>query len=342
MSWCEKKSSGRSSPSAAPAGAHERQRRLGRLAHHLAELPGDRQPAAARHGLRLDEEDLAAGAGDGQPGGDARLAGAALDLVVDALGPQDLADLVGPHHDRRVVALGHPAGDPARDGGEPPLELAHPGLAGVLGDHGADAVVGDLEEPLRQPGRLDLARQQVAAGDVELLLLGVAGEADDLHPVEERPGDRLQDVRGRDEEDLGEVERQVEVVVPERVVLGRVEHLEHRRGGVAAVVGAHLVDLVDHHHRVHRAGVADRADDHARASPRRRCAGGRGSRPRRAPRPPRCGRTRAPAPGRSTGPARSCPRPGGPTKARIDPAASRLSRATASCSMMRSFTFSMS
>ena len=61
-----------------------------------------------------------------------------------------------------------------------------------------------------------------------------------------------------------QVERQVEVVVAERVVLRRVEHLEHRRGGVAAEVGAHLVDLVDHHHRVHRAGVADRPHDHAR------------------------------------------------------------------------------
>ncbi len=36
------------------------------------------------------------------------------------------------------------------------------------------------------------------------------------------------------------------------------------------------------------------------------------------------------------------PTPGGPTKHRIGPAASCFSRATASCSMMRSFTFSMS
>ena len=40
----------------------------------------------------------------------------------------------------------------------------------------------------------------------------------------------------------------VEVVVAEGRVLLRVEHLEHRRRRVAAVVGAHLVDLVDHEH----------------------------------------------------------------------------------------------
>ena len=62
---------------------------------------------------------------------------------------------------------------------------------------------------------------------------------------------------------LREVERQVEVVVAERRVLLRVEHLEHRRRGVAAEVGAHLVDLVEHEHRVGRAGVAQRADDRA-------------------------------------------------------------------------------
>ena len=45
---------------------------------------------------------------------------------------------------------------------------------------------------------------------------------------------------------------EVEVVVAEAVVLRRVEDLEHRAGGVAAEVGAHLVDLVDHEHRVAR------------------------------------------------------------------------------------------
>jgi hypothetical protein len=61
-----------------------------------------------------------------------------------------------------------------------------------------------------------------------------------------------------------EVDRDVEVVVAEGRVLLGVEHLEHRAGGVAAKVGAHLVDLVDHQDRVVRAGVAQRAHDRAR------------------------------------------------------------------------------
>ena len=78
------------------------------------------------------------------------------------------------------------------------------------------------------------------------------------------PGDRVGEVRGGDEDDLGEVELHVEVVVAERVVLRRIEHLEQRRGGVAAPVGADLVDLVEHDHGVHRPGVAQRADEPAR------------------------------------------------------------------------------
>ena len=57
---------------------------------------------------------------------------------------------------------------------------------------------------------------------------------------------------------------EVEVVVAEGVVLRRVEDLEHRARRVAAEVGAHLVDLVDHEHGVARAGVAQGADDRPR------------------------------------------------------------------------------
>ena len=105
---------------------------------------------------------------------------------------------------------------------------------------------------------------QVAAGDVALLLERVAGQFDRLHPVQQRPRDRVEHVGGGDEDDVGEVELEVEVVVAEGVVLGRVEHLEHRRGGVAAEVGAHLVDLVDHEDGVAGAGVAQGADDRPR------------------------------------------------------------------------------
>ena len=62
----------------------------------------------------------------------------------------------------------------------------------------------------------------------------------------------------------GEIELEIEVVVAERVVLRRIEHLEQRRGRIAAPVGADLVDLVEQDHRVHRPGVAQGPDEPAR------------------------------------------------------------------------------
>ena len=50
-------------------------------------------------------------------------------------------------------------------------------------------------------------------------------------------------------------------MVAERRVLLGVEHLEHRARGIAAPVGAHLVDLVDQEDGILRLGVAQRADD---------------------------------------------------------------------------------
>ena len=55
-----------------------------------------------------------------------------------------------------------------------------------------------------------------------------------------------------------------EIIVAERVVLLRIQNLEQRRARVALNAGAEFVDLVEHHHAVARAGLADRLDDVAR------------------------------------------------------------------------------
>src|SRR5215211_2783799 len=107
---------------------------------------------------------------------------------------------------------------------------------------------------------LELLRYEIALGDAELLLLGVARETNDLHAVQERRRDRLELVPRADEEDPRKVEGQVEIVVAEARVLRGVEYLEHGARRVASPVRAHLVDLVDHEDRVLRPGIAETAD----------------------------------------------------------------------------------
>ena len=47
------------------------------------------------------------------------------------------------------------------------------------------------------------------------------------------------------------------------MVLARVEHFEQRAGGIAAKIGAELVDFVEHDHWIARAGAAEFLDDAA-------------------------------------------------------------------------------
>ena len=86
-------------------------------------------------------------------------------------------------------------------------------------------------------------------GYLELLRVDVARQLDYLHAIDEGRRDRVQSVGRADEEDVGQVEGQVEVVVAEAEVLLRIEGLQQRARGIALVRDAHLVDLVDHEYR---------------------------------------------------------------------------------------------
>ena len=67
------------------------------------------------------------------------------------------------------------------------LEVAHSRFARVVADDRAQRFVADLALLGRDAGRGELARQQVAARDLELFLGRVAGQLDDLHAVAQRP-----------------------------------------------------------------------------------------------------------------------------------------------------------
>ena len=97
-----------SDPELLPVRTHVGQGDLGRLLHHVAQLPGQREPGLAvaialRHGGGLDEQDVAAGARDGEPGGHARH-GCAVGRLEPELLPAEVGSNVGgiDHHGRRL------------------------------------------------------------------------------------------------------------------------------------------------------------------------------------------------------------------------------------------------
>ena len=122
---------------------------------------------------------------------------------------------------------------------------------------------------------------------------------------------RVEHVGGGDEQHLGQVERHVEVVVAERVVLfrDRAPRAAPRPGSPRKSAPSLSISSSM------KTGLFDSARRRpwmiCRAARRCRCAGGRGSRPRRACRPARPARTCARSPWRSIAPATSCRRPAG-------------------------------
>ena len=142
------------------------------------------------HRGRLDEQDLAADRRPGQPGRHAGLLGAAPLLGEEARAcraalARACAEIVT---FACRLALGDLASDLAADRADLALQVSHPGLARVLVGDRPKRRVAERDLASREPVLLDLAGDQVALGDVDLLVERVAGEVDHLHPVLKRPG----------------------------------------------------------------------------------------------------------------------------------------------------------
>ena len=151
----------------------------------------------------------------------------------------------------------------AADLGDLAFQRAHAGLAGVEAQDVADHRLGDLQLALFQAIVADLLGQQVALGNGDLLVLGVAGQADDLHPVQQRRRD-VERVGGGHEHHVRQVVIDLHIVVGEGVVLLGVEHLQQRGRGVTPVVAVDLVDLVQQEQRVAHAHLGQVLQDLAR------------------------------------------------------------------------------
>ena len=108
--------------------------------------------------------------------------------------------------------------------------------------------------------RRHLLGDQVTLGDLDLLILGVAGDADDLHAVHQRLR-HAQAVGRGDEHHVRKIEIHLQIMVVEGGVLLGVQHFQQRRGRIAAIVGAQLVDLVQQEQRIGGLRLLHRLDD---------------------------------------------------------------------------------
>ena len=238
-------------------------RRLRALPHRLAEEPGEGQAPFAGHSGRFNEQNFAAGRRPGEAGGHAGDARAVGRLAEIAGRPQQFGDHRQSDGHELLPPFRVLTRDLAADRRDLSLKVAQAGFAGVVGDHFLDRAGADDQVFRGQAVGVKLLGDDVFLGDQRLLFFAVAGKMQDLHPVEQGGGDRLQDVGGRDEHDLREVEIDIQIIVPEGGILLGVKHFQERRGGVSAKVAAELVHLVEHEHGIVRPGFANPLDDPA-------------------------------------------------------------------------------
>ena len=114
-----------------------------------------------------------------------------------------LGDIAACDLDRRGRGAGFELGRHLAE--QPPdftFEVANAGFPGVLGDDAPNGILANGHLSGAEPVALQLAAQQVIAGDGELFLFRVAVQPDDLHPVEQGTGDGISDVSRRDEQHL--------------------------------------------------------------------------------------------------------------------------------------------
>ena len=84
-----------------------------------------------------------------------------------------------------------------------------------------------------------------------------------FHAVAKRRRNAFEHVAGRDEHDVREIERDVQVMVAEREVLFRIQDFEKRRDGIAAEIATEFVDLVENEDRIVGTGLFHALDDAA-------------------------------------------------------------------------------
>src|SRR5687767_1893924 len=163
----------------------EREGRLGRFLHHLAELAREHQLALASCLYGLDEQDVASDGGPGEPGHGADLVLFQGAFAENARHAEVFADIFGRDADRFEFRFqfsllpGHLAADLSYLA----LEVPQAGFLGVLADDLRYGLSVETYVVLSEAVFFDLLRDEAPFSDLKLFFFGVAGQRNDLHPV---------------------------------------------------------------------------------------------------------------------------------------------------------------
>ena len=95
-------------------------------------------------------------------------------------------------------------------------------------------------------------------------MVEIAGDAQNFHPIAQWLWDTSEGIGSRDEQHLGQVVVDLEIIVVEGGVLFWIEHLQQRCCWIATKILAELIDFVEQNHRIDHFGAPHRLDDSSR------------------------------------------------------------------------------
>src|SRR6185437_13577932 len=168
---------------------------LRRFLHHVAELPGEGEPALALHQRGFGGEHLPAHFGPRESNGQPHFVLFFRPKVAVFDDAEIFADVRRRDFRGDALAIGnHLARDLAAHVGDLTVEVAYAGLVRVMADDVRHAFIGEFQVFLRQAGAFDLLVDQITLGDLMLFLLGISGDAQHFHAVLERLWNRVQHV----------------------------------------------------------------------------------------------------------------------------------------------------
>ena len=103
------------------------------------------------------------------------------------------------------------------------LQLPDPRLHGIAADNLQEGLFVEDDLGPVEAVFLQLFRHYELRCDVLLLVVGIAGNLDDLHPVPKGVGNGVHRVCRGDKQDVGQIVGDFQVVIQKRIVLFRIE-----------------------------------------------------------------------------------------------------------------------
>ena len=139
------------------------------------------------------------------------------------------------------------------------LQLPDSGFLCIVAGHLPQRVPAYGQLIRRKAVPLQLLWYQMLDGNMHLLILRIAADFNDFHPVQKRTRDGLKRVCRGDKKHFGQVHRNFQIMVPELAVLLAVQHFQQCGEGISFIIIAHLVNLIQQHQRILNTRMLQRA-----------------------------------------------------------------------------------